>query len=57
MFIKSLVLKHKIIASICTIFFALNIAFVRVSFAEISPTDSKGFVVLTDVVPDAIMET
>ena len=56
MFIKNLVLKHKIIASICTIFFALNIAFVRVSFAEISPTDSKGFVVLTDVVPDAIME-
>lgn len=34
--------------------FNLHLAFT--CFAEISPTDSSGFVVLTDIVPDAIME-
>lgn len=34
----------------------LNLHLVFTCFAEISPTDSSGFVVLTDIVPDAIME-
>ena len=36
--------------------FILNFFIAGISFAEISATDSSGFVVLTDVVPDAIME-
>lgn len=40
----------------CFIICFLNLFLTITSFADISPTDSSGFVVLTDIVPDAIME-
>ena len=53
---KLFVLKCKIIVLLFAIVLSLNVALATMCFAEISATESKGFVVLTDIVPDAIME-
>ena len=50
------VMKAKSFLVLCITVFVLNFFVSSTGFAEISPTDSSGFVVLTDVVPDAIME-
>ena len=50
------VMKAKNFLVLCITVFVLNFCAGSTGFAEISPTDSSGFVVLTDVVPDAIME-
>ena len=50
------VMKAKSFLVLCITVFVLNFFVSSTGVAEISPTDSSGFVVLTDVVPDAIME-
>ena len=53
---KRFVLKCKAVILSFTIVFLLNVGSVSTCLAGISATDSTGFVVLTDIVPDAIME-
>lgn len=53
---KRFVLKCKAVILLFTVVFLLNVGSVDTCLAGISATDSTGFVVLTDVVPDAIME-
>lgn len=50
------VIKVKGILILCATIFVLNFGAGSTGFAEVSPTDSSRFVVLTDIVPDAIME-
>lgn len=50
------VIKAKGILILCATIFVLNFCAGGTGFAETSAMDSSGFVVLTDVVPDAIME-
>jgi len=50
------VMKAKSFLVLCITVFVLNFCVSSTGFSEISQTDSSGFVVLTDVVPDAIME-
>ena len=50
------VMKVKSFLVLCITVFVLNFCVGGTGFAETSATDSSGFVVLTDVVPDAIME-
>lgn len=55
-FMKRFVLKCKAVFFLFTIVFLLNMGSASTCLAGISATDSTGFVVLTDIVPDAIME-
>lgn len=53
---KHFVTKVKSCQVLCATVFLLNFCVGSTSVAETSATDSSGFVVLTDIVPDAIME-
>lgn len=55
-FMKRFILKCKAVIFLFTIVFLLNVGSFSTCLAGISATDSTGFVVLTDIVPDAIME-
>jgi len=50
------VMKVKYVLALCAVVFALHFPVGGRMVAAMSATDSSGFVVLTDVVPDAIME-
>ena len=54
--VKTFMIKANLFLVLYTAIFTLNFFITGISFAEFSVTDSSGFVVLTDIVPDAIME-
>ena len=55
-FIKYLIRKTKYLLVLSAAVAVLNVCANNTCFSEVSATDSSGFVVLTDIVPDAIME-